>query len=445
VNIINGWNKEIDGKTGQVMHVSLFRMRNFLFWTLLLIPHLEIPYVIVFDTVDAIFDTLRVFTGLIILFLYVYKHRFNLMIIALFVFEAMLLVSSLLDGLEARPVIITIASTFCLLLLCDYMLTVDARTGIDVLSFTFFTLVAINTLTIVLHPQGLYTTIIAPIGGSRRNFFLGQQNHQIAYYCTTFCFLALSALIKCKRLINTIMIALSVCCVISLSIAFSATTALALVALVLFALVANIPFLERFINVKTSFILFFGLFFFFVVFRLQAYFTDLIENMLSRSITLTGRTTLWDEFIIRIWQRPVLGFGQMSSGQTAQMFNKIHYVHPHNEILYLLFSGGVVSLMLFTVILILLAIKLDTQKDKFSLAVIIPFLSLVVTSVTEPHFSIHSFTLLFFVVGYRISDIRKAEIERTNVASIKYHLLRKFDIFTRGQFDQLKMISTHKK
>lgn len=57
----------------------------------------------------------------------------------------------------------------------------------------------------------------------------------------------------------------------------------------------------------------------------------------------SGRLTVWQATIVKISQKPVLGWG-VEQFATSGLPAPIHLKHPHNTILQILFAGGLVSL-----------------------------------------------------------------------------------------------------
>lgn len=82
-----------------------------------------------------------------------------------------------------------------------------------------------------------------------------------------------------------------------------------------------------------------GLFFTVVLYRLQNVFAFLIEGVLHKGLSFTGRTEIWDMAIKNILASPALGYGIAQSGKVYRL-RKHKYYHAHNVFLEILMEGG---------------------------------------------------------------------------------------------------------
>lgn len=83
-----------------------------------------------------------------------------------------------------------------------------------------------------------------------------------------------------------------------------------------------------------------------VVFRLQNIFSFIIEGVLKKSITLTGRTDVWDRTFPYILNKPWIGYGFLI-GDAYQIL--LWENHPHNYFMYILMTGGLVFLSILII------------------------------------------------------------------------------------------------
>lgn len=82
--------------------------------------------------------------------------------------------------------------------------------------------------------------------------------------------------------------------------------------------------------------------------RFLSRFTSLIEGTLQKSITLSGRTNIWERAIFRILVSPIIGYGNESVEMSTA---KLGINHTHNFILEILYRGGIIGLLLFMITL----------------------------------------------------------------------------------------------
>lgn len=98
-----------------------------------------------------------------------------------------------------------------------------------------------------------------------------------------------------------------------------------------------------------------------VFFRLQNLFKFIIVGMLGKDLTLTGRTDLWDRSIGKIMDHIIIGHGDM-----PQLFEKLVLsdVYCHNSFLEVLFRGGIVSMILWIVIVVVINRRVYNWLDR---------------------------------------------------------------------------------
>lgn len=118
-----------------------------------------------------------------------------------------------------------------------------------------------------------------------------------------------------------------------------------------------------------------------VFLRIQNLFEFIIVGMLGKDLTLTGRTDVWDYSIDKIVDHIFIGHGDMS-----QLFEKLilNDVYCHNTFLEVLFRGGIVSLLLWIVIVVVINRKtknlLDRKTATYCSAI---FMGLWIVALTE--------------------------------------------------------------
>ena len=95
--------------------------------------------------------------------------------------------------------------------------------------------------------------------------------------------------------------------------------------------------------------------------RIQNVFEFFIVDILGKSLTLTGRTYIWDAAIELIKRNPVWGYG-IETHSVEVFFGEYKYMH--NQILQFLVEGGAVGTLLFTVCMILCCQKLKKYRHE---------------------------------------------------------------------------------
>lgn len=104
-----------------------------------------------------------------------------------------------------------------------------------------------------------------------------------------------------------------------------------------------------------------------VIFRLQYYFDFIIEGVLHKNLTFTGRTYIWDRTIQFICEKPLFGYGKEESASRAIKYGVSSSspigLHAHNRLLETLYSGGIIMFASFVFIMFYAAARLNRYRD----------------------------------------------------------------------------------
>lgn len=183
------------------------------------------------------------------------------------------------------------------------------------------------------------------------NYFLGYDNGFIILILPLICYnLILYAANKKKRYLVYIVV-----CVLTEIIIFSASSMVALGLFLLFYLFGNNKFLKSIIyNPLTSVLGYFGAFFLLVIYRFNTFINKTMNFLFHK--TLSGaRNRLWETGLERVKQKFLFGYG----------FGKVElvggYNAAHQMVLEWLLQGGIIELIIYT---ILLFIVLSILRNK---------------------------------------------------------------------------------
>lgn len=131
-----------------------------------------------------------------------------------------------------------------------------------------------------------------------------------------------------------------------------------------------------------------------------------LVEVLGKDLTFTNRTTLWDAALRVIAESPIWGYGNVNE---EWFFSKMSSaaVGPHNFILWLLISGGVIALGLYVWLVVKVIVKINAYtEDRYSNAILASIATLFVMMLME-YYPIH-FPLYLFTLAYYYQDINSA-------------------------------------
>lgn len=103
-------------------------------------------------------------------------------------------------------------------------------------------------------------------------------------------------------------------------------------------------------------------------FRIQNLFAYIIENLLHKTITFTGRIYIWDIILYKCLNHPLIGVGaELNNNDKNITINEMHHVffektQAHNQLLSILYFNGFIGIVLFIVIILYAGRKLKRCK-----------------------------------------------------------------------------------
>lgn len=313
----------------------------------LIIPHCKPGYFDYVPLLDGLFNILRILSGLAILIRYIihvelYKeiHREKLRILCIYVlFCFFLILSTIYNNISLNTIILRTVSHLSIFLICSSFAADKKKELFTAIFLVGEILVYTNFITILLFPEGMYTSN----AGLRGNWLLGYKNHFICFFIGFY--LAAYMYRKIRGVVLRPIILISVM-MISLILVKSSTS------IVSFAVFSFLELLlkrdkGRFINSLSLTICNILAMFLIVFFRLTDLLSFVIVGVFNKSTTLTGRTHLWDIMYRLISEKPWIGNGCIYGKGLVIMTGIWWANHAHNMILQILFEGGIISLFLY--------------------------------------------------------------------------------------------------
>lgn len=221
---------------------------------------------------------------------------------------------------------------------------------ISALSKMMYLLVIINLYTILRYPEGMYHIGETQFDSSYRNWLFGYDNKHIEYFILSLMLSMLSSINSRSRSISTSTIVLYAICLYSTLAVVSATSTIALFIFGILVIVMNATKWDNILNICT-----YSIVYSLAITSLVMIVTGMVgmpegvsrfvTNTLGKSVTFSERSTLWNNAIHHITKHPVFGNGPEDP---ATLLLKIgHPSGPHNEIINIVYEGGIIHLIAF--------------------------------------------------------------------------------------------------
>ena len=319
------------------------------FWILLATPFFTPAILGVLEgteLLETLFDLWRFGAAAVIAALYLWQFFFKRRLPALhtLLFGLYLLavtVSSFIHAENYSFVLTYVVTLMGFFLLLELSLRDSPQMLLDMLFYPLSLLIAINFILLCLFPNGLCT---GGTYGYDYNF-LGIDNFigPILIPYMSLAVLRSDYMYGDLTLSTWILLGVST---LTCLLLWSATALMAMAAALFFILFFYHRRLAHWFNGVTALLPSLGMFFGIVLFRLQNLFAFLIEGILHKGLSFTGRTEIWDTAIEKILASPYLGWGVGQRGKVYRL-SKYKFYHAHNLYLELMMEGGILGAIPF--------------------------------------------------------------------------------------------------
>lgn len=265
--------------------------------------------------------------------------------------------------------------------------------------YALLLLLALNLCTMLAFPNGLYYN---SGNNSSQNWLLGYKNGIILYIYPLIVFSHLDTIIfKGKKISKYDILSFTISFITVLK-AKSSTSFVGLIIVLISILIPHLLKNTKILNSVNYFYTYITLFFSIVVLKLQNIFSFIIEDLLHKDLTFTGRTYIWDYVLKNLSNNLIFGHGDKQFSYTLSTGTAVK--STHNQILQVIYNYGLISLLIFFLI-IFIAMKVlknnkDNQITKFlSLCIFMWFIMMITESYDMRYF----FYLIVF--AFNIEDI----------------------------------------
>ena len=320
----------------------------------------------------------RIVACLVVVCLCISKKIIKLYIIPFIMFFLFIVINTFAWVGSPANAINTYSLIIVFILLVNYFEN-DVSSLLDILGDYLFLLATVNFVCLILFPDGMYKS--ATISSFRSNWFLGYKG-SFLFYLYPLYIISLLNLIYSRRM------------------AFSLTSVLlCLVELLLGG--ATSPFIASFIvgvlllltkekkgfifkpTACVSIILILNVFLVNKLLLDLDFVRNFITGVLKKNLTFTGRNVIWNSTLIAICKKPLLGYGVTSLEIRLGMYGTLQ--HAHNNLLEILYEGGIVWLVMFLLLMFFVCRNLErTIQLRSSRILSLSLFGLLIMSSTDP-------------------------------------------------------------
>lgn len=353
---------------------------------------------------SSIIDYIQLIGLFIYLFLFIIhkKHRHSLMTFFVISLYAIMLISTILNKGNWNFAIKSMTFSLTICLIFEYGLTQKGEPFLRAVGNLLILLVVLDLLTEFLYPEGMYSTFLY-----KENWLLGYKTAHVNVSIPALTITAMNSVTQYGKMnFRTYLFAFIAILDSALAKATGGTIALILITTVLILIdlqqtKSAKKILMKFFNYKMILIVIAVLYILLVFVQNIQIFYALITGILHKSITLSQRTTIWTVCLELINDKLFLGNGLISSDRYVRLTGIAGGTQPHNFILGILVSSGILGLGIFIYIMYLTFRKVE--KEFFNaqyicgIAILVNlFLGLSTYNVFAP------FTFALYILAYHL-------------------------------------------
>lgn len=247
-----------------------------------------------------------------------------------------------------------------------------------------------NFVCILLYPNGLYN-----IGAVRKYYLFGHVNIAIRYLLPGCCL----TFIRSYMHKNKLDIRAIVYLIISFATLLLTWTATALVGFVIFIAILFVikrnKIIKNFLYPNFMYLYTSLASYLIIGMNIQNKFSNIIEKLLHKDVSFSGRILIWERSVSYIKQRFLLGYGRMS---IEKRYSMLSATSSHNQFLVFLFEGGLVMVSYFLILMIIITKKLKQCKNRMISGILVSTIaSYLIMWISEP-FSYSAIVLTFIIL-----------------------------------------------
>ncbi len=334
--------------------------KSLLLFLFLIIPYITPAKYVLGNFGDSIMDMWRVCSSFTALLIYLKKSKISPFIIFMSLYQLSNVISTCVHNVQnLRGSLVIMLSNIAFAIIAELGIRYYKRDFLTAMSIYGGLMCLIMAATMfIYYPEGMDQKEFMDVLGDKNYYFLGHDNGSFFVVFAVQVFSIINCIDKKGKLtFGTAVVWLFVDSAYIYVRSGAAVAAIVLMWLyILFCYKKNI---SDIFNFKTYIAAVLFLFFSVVVFRLHVYFPFIVENVFHKSMTLSGRTIIWDRAFAYIRRSPIIGYGQET---LPVLLEKFGISHVHNIILEILYKSGIVGLSLYIVIICFAGKKLMTYR-----------------------------------------------------------------------------------
>lgn len=332
------------------MKINKNRMFDFILIALCLISCIGPSYMTKVSFFNTLFAIIKIFCTIILLLKKNLKINTNDIVVLLFI--AIYSIANIYNGLGIVAVIERYLSWIVITFLIEVYMKKDYKVFIGYTSTILSCLVIINFISILMNPVNYYNNLT-------RVHFLGFDNDNVPVLLLAVYFNIFNIMLNKKGKLAYLSI---ITAIISSILVWSANGIIGILMVMLYLLIIRKIWKKgsKVLNLKIYYSIALLFFVLVVLLRVQDHLSFLIQDILNRDLTFTGRTYIWDYAIESISNNKIFGIGIYDF---ALRLSRTGVYHAHCTLLNITFEAGILGLISYFSIWILSVVKSEKYKS----------------------------------------------------------------------------------
>lgn len=299
-----------------------------------------------------------------------------------------------------------------------FLLTTNAKLVVKLWCYVICTIAVINALTVLLFPEGLYSSGLGNY--YTRYWLLGYDNQHVNLYLFGFLLLALNNYIQRGKIVT---VSLAIFWILIIASSLSQWTVTSFISLIVFGIL--IFFNKQLLRMRNIFnirnyivlisVLMIVVFIVATVANPNGFLSSFLSNNLGKDITFNSRGYIWSSFFQAIAQSPIAGYGFQS---LPEMIANTSFAGAHNEWLQMIYEGGLIHFC-FYLLMLYAVIKRINQCSSSTMSFILSaaILSMFIVEMMVPIKQI--VWMLVFVLAYNCESLIPKKLSGVNALASK--------------------------
>lgn len=292
-----------------------------------------------------------------------------------------------------------------LFLILNYTCKIDYRKTILMANKLFGILLILNLLSYIFFPNGVYYDSTS----YQSLYLLGIRTRFTDYAYVGLILTELNyALKNCSKKIYLLS---SIICILNVVLPKISTAIVAIIIFYSLKIIFSKQKHKTLLTYKNVLITSWCTNFLIIFFNIQMILNWLFVKFFNKTANLTGRTEIWEIAWNTLLQKPILGYGVRNDGSFVYVRGKMW--QAHNQIIQLLYDGGIIGMLLFIIMLFIFGKNLKfngDNNDKLKQIIIFGlggFFIIMITEISSYYLPIYLLLFLGYFIKYNREENTK--------------------------------------